>query len=311
MAACSNDVTAIDRPPSVEVLAAAVTGKASLSVNADGKFANLQSSAPGELSPGEAVLLANAYAKQFVPLQYSFLEQRRGGKIDLKRLTACGRPLYAQSPFEPLPQTIDVIFRRAYSAWWLVTLCAGNDPQVSLAVSALATDLKIEKGKIVFPPIHGSEFFPAGIPVEHEGEFPMSPEAAAVRASKLSGVRVSSVPTLLMPSSAEGSPQEAKWTLALERSVRMRSASARVVETATIFAAAEIQKRGFAAAYDYLAAANQPPGETFQIPVMARVGESLEAYEARQRAEPPITGNARRQEGRPLKFERAEGRVEQ
>jgi len=277
-------------------------------LNSEGKFDVLQAPASDELSAGEAVRFANAYAKQFVPLRYTYLEKTRGGSIDLKRLTACGRPLYAAAAFEPLPSDIDVAFRRPFGAWWMVTLCAGSEPQVSVAISALATDMKIETGAIRFPAFHGNEFVAVGIPVGHSGEFPLSPEVAVVRAAKLTGLRVKSVPELIMPAITEGAPQEAKWQMVLEAPAQLRTSKRGNVETDRVFSAVVVQRNGTPTSADYVANAEQPAGLEFQVPPILNLGESETSFEARYKAGIQ-TRFARRNPDRPIKFDIAEGRV--
>ena len=176
IAACGGDAVNTEPLPSPSAVASAVAGTAAASLDQSGRFARLQENASDELNAGQAIQLANAYAKQFLPLQHTFLEKERGGaKIDLKKISACGRPLYAASPFERLPESVPAPDRRPYGSYWLVTLCAEGTPQVSLAISAQATDLTIANGRIQFPFYYGNEFFSQGIPVGHQGEFPSTP----------------------------------------------------------------------------------------------------------------------------------------
>jgi hypothetical protein len=303
---CTDDLANPNPLPDREAVSAAVVGAAAAQLDANGRFANLQTSAPDELAAGDATRLANAYAQQFVPFQYDFLKKAREGPIDIKQLAACGRPLYAASAFESLPSTIDVVHRRPFGAWWLITLCAGNTPQVSVAVSALATDLRIENGRIKFPASAGNEFVAVAIPVGHQGEFPSAPEGAAVRAAEFTGRRVTTVPTLIMSAYTEGLPQESRWEINLESSVRIRAASRGNVVTQTLYSGSIAERDGKASLVHYVAAAVQPATLSFTYPPATVFGETQESYQARLR-NGLLNATATRRSDRPIKFEIVSG----
>ena len=303
--ACKEDVVVVERPLKPETVVAALTGTALASLNSDGHFAGLTTSAPDEINAGEAARFANAYAHQFAPLHFTYLQNTRGAAVDLKQLHACGRPLYAASAFDPLPSDIDVAYRRPYGAWWMVTLCAGDEPQVSLAVSAMATDMRIVDGNIRFPAFHGNEFFAIGIPAGHYGEFPMSPEVAAVRAAQLTGRRVQSVPELIIPGPTAGLPQEAKWQLVIEAPTQLHGEKTGDLETDKIYTAVVFGRDGLKTTSDFLATPDQPAGIEFQFPPVPRIGESHSSYDARFESD-TRTAFARRNPSRPIKFDIAE-----
>lgn len=99
VAGCNDGDVNTEPLPTPSAVASAVVGEAAMGLNASGRFAVLQSNAEDELNSGQAVTLANAYTKQFLPYENKFLEKQRGGSIDLKSLGSCGRPLYAASAF--------------------------------------------------------------------------------------------------------------------------------------------------------------------------------------------------------------------
>lgn len=156
----------------------------------------------------------------------SWLERTHGAAINFKALKSCGRALYARSAFNAPPQSIPGPYRRVHGPWWLLTYCdAGGSPAVSVAVSAWATELTMQAGKLHFPRISGTEIVAVGIPLGHVGEFPMSPEAAVALGAQQMGRRVSKVPELITPLSSEGPPQFARWHLTLEAPTTVRTSS--------------------------------------------------------------------------------------
>jgi hypothetical protein len=85
--ACDGDGGNIDPLPTRSAVASAVTGRAVASLDQSGRFTRLQGNASDEINAAQAVRLANAYAKQFLPLEHTYLEKHRGGaKIDLKNI---------------------------------------------------------------------------------------------------------------------------------------------------------------------------------------------------------------------------------
>jgi hypothetical protein len=303
IAGCDNDAVNTEPLPSPSAVASAVVGKAAASLDQSGRFTQLQENASDELTAGQAVQLANAYAKQFLPLEHTYLEKQRGGaKIDLKSISACGRALYAASAFERLPEIVPAPNRRPYGSYWLVTLCAKGSPQVSLAVSAQATDLTIVNGRIQFPFYYGGEFFSQGIPVGHQGEFPSTPEQAAVRASRLSRRHVTNVPDLIMPAMGQGVPQEARWHVDLDSSTDVYIGSNKR-STDVLYTGSVIEGSGKTTPVHYLAASEQPASVQFSYVTPPNPHENIDAYDARRRATGDIMVTATRRSSQPIKFE--------
>ncbi len=218
LAACSDNIpTGGEWTPSE--LRAALTGPAQEAVDTDGliRLARPASSGDRELTAAEAVAFATAWTRDYAPMTLSWLERTRGAAIDLASLEACGRTLYARSAFSAPPQSIPGPYRRAYGPWWLVTLCdASSSPSVSVAISAWATELELDNGRLRFPRFSGTEIVAVGVPVGHIGEYPLSPEVAAIRASQEAGRRVREVPELFTPLPSDGPPQLARWRLKLD-----------------------------------------------------------------------------------------------
>jgi hypothetical protein len=166
-----------------------------------------------------------------------------------------------------------------WGSWWLITLCAGREPQVSLAVSAEANELQIADGRLVFPFASGNEFFPIGIPTGNEGEYPLSPEAAIRSVASTRVQLVSRVPELVMPPRFNGFPQAARWRIHFESpvSVKLRSKDLLAQEV-------YIGRDGLDAANairEYVPSDEQPPAFTFHFAPPPTFKESRASYHGR------------------------------
>ena len=218
----------------------------------------------------------------------------------LERRNRSAHPLYAQSPFDAPPEEMPAPFQRPYGPWWLVTLCAGGVPTVSLAVSAWATDLSIVEGKLRFPFFSGNEFFPVGIPVGHVGEFPSAPETAASTVASRSGRRITSVPELIMPYRESGIPQSARWRMSLESpSNAVASGSSDPLMNVRFAGVARSRSSDLQVS---VAASKQPEGVTLVWGPAPQQGELRASYRGRQRALVKRTTLGRRA-GSPIAFE--------
>jgi hypothetical protein len=227
VAGCSDEV-ALNPPfaePSKTALESATSGLARASIGQSGQFNVDRPESAQEISAARAAQLADAYGQDLLPYILTYITNTRGAAIQRKLLRPCGRPLYAESTFEDLEPSTPIGVREGHGAYWLVTLCAQSEPQVSVAVSALATEMGVQNRKLRFPEEYGGEFFAWGIPRGHVGEFPLAPEQAALFAAQQTGARVVDVPRLVMPIQAEGIPQSAKWEVKLDRSVPFRGAT--------------------------------------------------------------------------------------
>lgn len=280
--------------PTVNELRESLTGEAAMAVNEAGKFV-LPAPPPSlasVVSPGQASSLAVVWARQFGPLFRANLEGVHGGPIGLAKLAACGRPLYAGSAFEEPPLDVLPAARRAVGPWWLITLCEGTSPKVSVAVSAWATELTIENDRIVFPTNSGMEFYGHGIPLGHSGEYPVSPERAAVSIARETGRRVSSIPSLIADFRSRGHPGHARWGGQLESSVAVRTLGGRSVPASEVYAGEAIPVS--ANAILFVPEAIQPDTALIESPPPLILGESRESYEERVRTQTRIIRVARR-----------------
>lgn len=272
-----------------------------MALGPDGRFLISVDKKLGELPEERAVEFASAWLTHHGPMLRTFIERTRGGPVDFARLSSCGRALYARAAFPDLPQEIPLPFRRPFGSWWLLSFCnPEGSPVVSIAVSTSA-ELTVHKGQLIFPAISGNEIFALGIPLGHQGEYPMSPEAAVKRATDATGARVTAVPELLMPSPSDGPPQLARWRIALSAPAHLRTQTRLPVVSEVFVGLARPTLSG----ESLYAAANDQEGVDLLWKPTPRIGESRAAYVAR--SEGAVHRLAiHHLNGRPVHFETAE-----
>ena len=183
-------------------------------LTARGLFPLAGPDASDELSEAQARAIARAWIRNGLPFLQPRLETRRGSAINAPRLRDCPRIYYGESPYEPLADTTDAgVARRTHGPWWLVPLCADEEPQVLLSIAAYATDIRVEDGSLRLPQGSGGSFTWREIAVG--AELPISPEAAANAVARSTGSKIASVPRLILPTFREGSPAAARWLISL------------------------------------------------------------------------------------------------
>jgi hypothetical protein len=290
-------------PPTRNEIAMSVSGAAASALDENGKFqlSALSTSSLSEISASRASDVAEVWAHQFGPFLKGYLETQHGAPIRYAALVSCGRPLYARGAFIPPPEEIPAPYGRPYGSWWLVTLCESDGlPAVSLAVSALATELTVVDGQIRFPMVAGNEFFPVGIPMGSVGEFPASPEAAVALVAQQTGRRTTLVPELVMPVNTDGPPQAARWRLKLESAAQVRSAARGGLATSELFVG--LRDVTSHALVQYVAAASQDSEVQLRWSPAPKPGELARDYAVRMDAELATTAVLRRPDV-PTRFE--------
>lgn len=226
-----------------------VTGAAAEALTVDGLFALAPPAPPSTrpiISPERARLLASAYVASFGQSLKPYWEKDRGGAIDLTDLQADPRVFYASTPYEPFPDGYHSAFGRGLGPYYLVRMMSGRSAVLLVAVAAYATEVEIDaEGKIHRPVQRGNEFVSHGVPANpsrpNRASLP-SPEEAVAGVGRLTGARVSEVPELVGVGLPLG-PFSSLWKLTLDRSVRVRAKSGRIVETRHLYVGSEPGRR--------------------------------------------------------------------
>jgi len=171
-----------------------------------------------QIGEAQARELAAAYAATHLRGILPTLERDRGAPIDITGITVCPRVFYAEAPVEELPSEIPAMYHRFYGPWWLTSLCTpSGEAVIALAISAYATELWVEDGKLRYPMRHGEEFRIVGIPPGEENQLPIPPEVAVRQAAKVSNRRIAGIPRLILQFPPESAyPQLARWQLSLD-----------------------------------------------------------------------------------------------
>lgn len=280
-----------------------VTGAARAALDASGRFIVPRAAASGEVDERQAVALGDAWMHQYGPLSQAALEQERGAPISLNNLELCGRPYYAASSYNPAAD-VPLPVRQLFGSWWLLSYCsAAGEAEVSLSVSALATNLSIESGRIKYPISSGTEFIWYGVP-KSLGGLPVSPERAVAAAFQATHTAVSEVPTLVAPP-RPNAPFSSLWHIALAQPASLRTTDGAMRSTRDLY----IRYTGVLDEPTLAVAADvQPAASSFRIPpaIAMRIGASgkLERIApAPGQESAPRSWTIVAQNGRPLAFE--------
>lgn len=143
----------------------------------------------------------------------------RGADVRVDDLVTCGRSFYAEPAYEQPATGASLQLKKLIGPHWLVPLCSGSAPTVSVAVSALS-DLTVVGGRIADPITQ--DFFSVGVRLA-DASGAVTPEEAVRLAAEASGKRVSEIPVLVMPPRPYA-PQLAAWQVVLESPVQVRGA---------------------------------------------------------------------------------------
>jgi hypothetical protein len=159
-----------------------------------------------ETASAIAVILGRGSAKG---IARSLRADRGGRPVDFDDLVPCGPPRYARTLFD-LGAIRDEQERHLYGPKWLVALCANGEPQLSIAVSSLATDLAIQPGLVRVPSDKGQAVHMKGIPPSWTDGLPITIHEAAAMVTRVTGKPATSAPTLVAPHPA-WVPHAAQW----------------------------------------------------------------------------------------------------
>jgi hypothetical protein len=257
------------------VSARAVVGSAAAALDGAGRFALHIQQEPNEISEARAREQADGWIATFGRHRLPSLGRERGVPIEQATLRACSRAYRAESPFLA-PANIKPSLRRAAGPQWLVPLCEPSGRQaVLLAVSAYNTDVAVVEGRLVLPPLQGSQFKSHSIPMNVDG-LPISPEAAANLAYEHTGIAVAEVPRLELPP-FHIHAYAARWKIVLERPAALISPQGQAVQTREIWIGPSSEAKS--ASIAYAGGALEPIKLVYtDVPTsQSRLGETKEA----------------------------------
>jgi hypothetical protein len=198
-----------------------------------------ESTTPEHISPDRARELAELHIRIFGPLTRGFLEKRRGETIDFSSLHAASRIYFVSTPFAEVPDYIHRGVRKAYGAYYIVPMIFQGQPEdivLSVAVSALNTDVIIDGKHMRYAVEHGNDFIVDAVPKGTGITMPVSPEWAAQAVTRVTGAKIAGSPVLEWQGIEQGAPQLALWKLPLDRLIRLRGTrTGTVKETRAVY----------------------------------------------------------------------------
>lgn len=150
LAGCGERAT-ISAPATGTLTSHDLVGEAALALDATAHFVlpPPRTTHYPQISAGRPSALADAYLGDYGHFILPYFERQHGGPIDLSTTRTCGAPLYAATPYDDasLDQASGDA-RRLLGPHWLVSFCSSSgEPVISIGVSALATEEKIETGQ--------------------------------------------------------------------------------------------------------------------------------------------------------------------
>lgn len=224
-------------PPLMEGLSSFLTEEAWVQLGESERFDVSSVDFPGEelIPPDRAAGLARAFMRVMGPWNRDRLEAEHGATIDFDRLVPESRVIAAQSPNRPFGPNVPLFVRKNWGPYYLVTLSEGGVPKVVVAVSALASDLEVEAGRVraTGGGPYGNEFRWYGVPLGGEGVV-LAPETAVHLASLRTGARIVRVPLLVRRGAPYG-PRVGQWRVDLDRIVELELESGGTTETNVVY----------------------------------------------------------------------------
>lgn len=218
-----------------------VTGSALQSLDASGHFVLSKVGIPADqpvIDEGRALELAVAYLRTVggnSALIAQLQSERRGGPVNIDRLKASNRVEAALSAYETTPPEYGAATLRSRGSAFIVRFLEDDEPVISVAVAAHATDVTIVDGKLQFPADFGNEFAIAGDPIGQGFETPISPERATQIAAEATGAKIDRQPLLRRPEWLF-SVFYSRWLLHFDTPVRFRRAGTDVeVESTSVY----------------------------------------------------------------------------
>lgn len=226
MACAGEDI--VRAPEGVERIAlrTAVSSELLGQLGSDGRFRAPDATSvhrSSVITAERARILATAFAREFLPFAREHHESQRGATIAFDQLSADDHTLLAEPRYEEAPEAVPLPTRKHHGGYYLVRLRDGVAEHVmTVAVSALATDIVIVNGRPTPTAAYGNEFRVWIVPVSGRGEPAMGPEEAAVRVHQRFGARAVAVPRLIRVGT-EFFPHLSHWLVALDHEIAVRT----------------------------------------------------------------------------------------
>jgi len=192
----------------------------------DGGFRLAPARAPDDvaiISTAQARDLAAAFLRTWGHSHQPVWESQRGAPINVGTLRLSPETYFALTPHARFPDGYHRALRRAYGPWYILHFRDASGPVLGVAVSAHATDLRIEDGLVRQPEEGGNYFATFAVPLTshaHASYHPLSPEEAVVQVATATGARITEVPILVRR--AGWHPLLSLWHLTLDRPVQVR-----------------------------------------------------------------------------------------
>ncbi|MCC6319666.1 MAG: hypothetical protein IT361_18495 [Gemmatimonadaceae bacterium] len=199
-----------------------VTAAVSRLLDSAGRVPSRHATVAGAIAPARAAQLAEAYIRLFGPQARTWIEGLRGEPVDFRRLHADPYVLLSESPFEVPDEGTSPPERKRAGPYYIVTLRTDGQPIVTVAVSALSSDIVVDSmGVRTSAEIRGNDFLVWPVP---ERSAPM-PALTAEEAMSISyrsfGQPVDALP-IYERKGLEFLPQEGAWRLELAGAVEVR-----------------------------------------------------------------------------------------
>lgn len=213
-----------------------LTSDVSSALDSNGRFSRLAYA--GEYQPlldtTVARRLADSYVQHHGPFFRAYIERVHGTSVDFNTLQA-DEVYLAGTPYEELPLEIPEAIRRAYGPYFVIPYFTGDRQVLAVSVSARATHLRLEDGKIVWPAETGNEFRLSAVPADGSVLLPPSPEGVVEWVFRQTGSRIGAVPKLVQPNKTI-SPELSFWEVKLDVATPVRgSESSATRETAVLY----------------------------------------------------------------------------
>lgn len=181
-----------------------------------------------------AVEVSAAFVKTNLFPFHESLERQAGRAIDFDALMPT-RAIFAETPYEALPQHHPAPIRAAAGPKYIVTFADQSGPAVAVSVSVHVRDFRVSAdGTLEWPRTYGNQFRSVGINQSVGGGLPVSPEAIVAEVWKTTGAKTVSPPVFVW-SGAGFAPTIGAWRLILDRPVDVDDSHGRTTATTVLY----------------------------------------------------------------------------